>query len=53
MRTNITWYDMIWVYNCQKGKEIGYYFKCKVPSIRLVSCIPESNKGMDKNLLIV
>ena len=51
--TNLTWQDVNSVYNSQKGKEIGYYFKCRVPSFRLISCIPESNKGMDEDFLIV
>ena len=32
---------------------MGYYFKCRVPSIRLISCIPESNEGMDGGFLII
>ena len=32
---------------------MSYYFKCRVPSVRLISCIPESNKGMDEDFLIV
>ena len=53
MGTNLTWHDVNWSYNSQKGKETSYYFKCRVPSVRLVSCIPESNKGMDKDCLII
>ena len=53
MGTNLTWHDVNWSYNSQKGKEIGYYFKCRVPFVRLISCILESNKGMDEDWLIV
>ena len=53
MRTNLTWHDVNWVYNFQKGKETSYYFKCRVPFVRLISCIPELNKGMDEDFLIV
>ena len=53
MGTNLTWHDVNWVYNYQKGKETKYYIKCRVPSIRLISCIPESKKGMDEDFLIV
>ena len=45
------WNDVNWVYN--KGKNTGYYFKCRIPAIRLISYIPESNKGMDEDFLIV
>ena len=34
MGTNLMWNDVNWVYNCQKGKDTDYYFKCRVPSIR-------------------
>ena len=53
MGTNFTWHDINWVNNCQKGKYTGYYFKCRVPSVKLISCIPESNKGMDKDFLSI
>ena len=53
MGTNLMWHDVNWVYNCQKGKEIQYNIKCRVPSVRLISCMPESNKGMDEDFLIV
>ena len=43
MGTNLTWHDVNWVYNCQKGKKTKYYIKCKVPSIRLISCLPNSS----------
>ena len=53
METNFTCHDINWVYNCQKGKETGYFFKCRVPLVRLISCVPESNKGMDEDFLII
>ena len=53
MGTNLTYRDVNWVYNCQKRKETGYYFKCRVPSVRLISCILESNKSMDEDFLIL
>ena len=49
MGTNLTWHDMNWVYNYQTS----YYFRCRVPTIRLISYIPDSNKGMDEDFLIV
>ena len=36
MGTNLTWHDVNWVYNCQKGKETNYYIKCRVPVVRLI-----------------
>ena len=51
--THLTHHDINGVYNCQRGKDMGYYFNCKVPAIRLISCIPKTNKGMDEDFLIV
>ena len=53
MRVNLTHHNVNWVYNCQYLKDIGYYLKTRVPSIRLISCFPESNKGLDQDFLIV
>lgn len=53
MGTNLTCHDVNWVYNCQRGKEKGYYYKCRVLAVRLIFCIPESNKGMDEDFLVV
>ena len=53
MGTNLTWHDVNWVYNCQKGKETKFYIKCKVPSVRLISCLLDLSKGIDEDFLIV
>ena len=37
----------------KKGKETNYYIKHRVPSIRLISCMPGLNKGIDEDFLIV
>ena len=46
-------HDANWLYSCQNSKETGYYLKTKVPVVRLISCLPETNKGMDEDYLIV
>ena len=53
MGTNLTWHNINWSYNSQKGKKTGSYFKCRVPYFRLISCIPKSNKGMEEDWLII
>ena len=53
MGTNLTWYDVNWVYNYQKGEKTKYYMKCRVPTVKLMSCLPDSSKGMDKDFLLV
>ena len=50
---NLTHHDVNWVYNCQYLKDTGYYLKTKVPLVKLISCLPESNKGLDQDFLIV
>ena len=53
MGLNITHHDVNWVYNLQHLKGQGYYLKTRYPEVRLISCLPDSNKGMNKDFLIV
>ena len=48
-----THHDANWVYSCQKSSDAGYYLKTRVPAVRLISCLPETNKGMDEDFIIV
>ena len=41
MGVNLTHHDVNWVYNCQHSKDTGYYFKTRVPSMRLISYLPK------------
>ena len=50
---NLTHHNINWVYSCQRNNEAGFYLKTKVPAIRLISCLPEMDKGMDEDFLIV
>ena len=47
MGVNLTHHDINWVYNYQHHKSMGYYLKTRVPEVRLISYLPDSNKGMD------
>ena len=53
MGVNLTHHDVNWIYNHQYLKGQGYYLKTRVLSVRLISCLPNTNKGMDKDFLIV
>ena len=53
MGVNLTHHDVNWVYNCHKLTGQGYYLKTREPVVRLISCLPRSNKGMNKDFLIV
>ena len=53
MGVNLTHHDINWVYNHHKLTGQGYYLKTRVPAVRLILCLLESNKGMNKGILIV
>ena len=50
---HLTHHDINWVYSCQKGVNEGYYLKTRVPTVRLISCLLKTNKGMNEDFLIV
>ena len=53
MCVNVTHHDVNWVYNYYHLKGQGYYLKTRVPEVRLISYLLDTNKGMDKDFLIV
>ena len=53
MGVSLTHYNINWIYSCQNIKEMRYYLKTRVPSVRLISCHLETNKGMDEDFLII
>ena len=53
MGVNLTHHNVNWVYNGQYLKDIGYYLKTRVLLVRLISCLLESNMGLDQDFLIV
>lgn len=53
MGFNLSHHDINWVYSYQNGKDMGYYLRTRIPFVRLISCLPESNRGMDEDFLIV
>ena len=53
MNVNLSHHDVNWIYNLHKLTGQGYYLKTRVPEVRLISRLPESNKGMDKDFLII
>ena len=53
MGLNLTHHYINWVYNLHYLKGQGYYLKSRYPKVRLISCLPESNKGINKDFLIV
>ena len=53
MGVNLTHHDVNWIYNRHKLIGQGYYLKTRVPAVRLILCLPKSNKGRDKYYLII
>ena len=49
----LTHHDVNWVYNLHHLKGKGYYLKTRQPEIRLIQCLLESSKGLNKDFLIV
>ena len=53
MGLGLTHHDVNWIYNLHHLKGQGYYLKFRYPEFRLIQCLPDSNKGLNKDFLIV
>lgn len=53
MDVNLTHHDVNWVYSFQNSKDTGFYLRTRVLVVCLISCLPETKKGMDKEFLII
>ena len=51
MNLNLTHHDVNWVYNLHNLKGQGYYLKSRYPVVRVIQCLPTSNKNL-KDFLI-
>ena len=40
------------MYECHLLADLGYYLKPRFSVVRLISCLPKSNKGMKDDYLI-
>ena len=52
IRLGLTWHDVVWMYECHLLTDLGYYLKFRSSNVRLISCLPKSNKGMKDDFLI-
>ena len=52
MGLGLTWHDVVHIYECHHLEKAGYYLKSRSEVIRLISCLPKSNKGMKDDFLI-
>ena len=46
---NLTHHDVNWVYNLNHLKGQGYYLKSRFPTVRLIQCLPTSNKNLKED----
>ena len=52
MGLGLMWHDVVHMYECHKLSSAGYYLKSRSDIVRLISCLPKSNKGMKDDYLI-
>ena len=48
----LTWLDVVHLYEGHKQKGAGFYLKSRSDVVKLISCLPKSNKGMKDDYLI-
>ena len=48
----LTWHDVVWMYECHLLTDLSYYLKFRSSNVRLISCLPKSNKSMKDDFLI-
>ena len=53
MGLGLTWHDVVHMYECHKLASAGYHLKSRSDFVRMISCLPKSNKGMKDDFLIV
>ena len=53
MSLGLTHHDVNWIYNLHHLTGQGYYLKSRYPEVRLIQCLLDSNKGLNKDFLII
>ena len=53
MGLRLTYYDINWCYYLQYLKGKSYYMKARDDKVRLIQCLPESSKGLNKDFFIL
>ena len=44
LRLGLTWYDVAHLYECHIEARVGFYLKSRFSVVKLISCLPKSNK---------
>ena len=53
LQLELTWHNIVHLYECHSQADRGFYLKSRSPVVKLISCLPKSNKGMKDDYLIV
>ena len=52
LQLGLTWHDVVHMYEFHSQANGGFYLKSQSAVVRLISCLPKSNKGMKDDYLI-
>ena len=52
LQLGLTWHDVVHLYKCHSQADGGFYLKSWSPVVKLILCLPKSNKGMKDDYLI-
>ena len=52
LQLELTWHNIVHLYECHSQADRGFYLKSRSPVVKLISCLPKSNKGMKDDYLI-
>ena len=52
LQLGLTWHDMMHMYEFHSQADGGFYFKSWSAMVRLITCLPKSNKGMKDDYII-
>ena len=52
MNLGLIWHNVVHMYECHSLAGAGFYLKSQSNIVRMVSCLPKSNKGMKDDYLI-
>ena len=52
MNLSLTWHEVVHLYECHSLSR-GYYLKSRFDEVRLISCLPKSNKGLKDDYLVI
>ena len=53
LKLGLTWYNVVHMYECHSLASAGYYLKSQSDMVRLISCLPKSNKGLKDDYLVI